>query len=103
MSWNYRVVYDEADGEPEGYFTIRETYYGDDGRIVSWTVDACYPQGETWVELGNDLAMFQRAVGLPIVDVTSGKAVERPIKEFRAKAGFGTGPLARAQERGYQP
>jgi hypothetical protein len=104
MGWNYRVIYDEAalpDGETEGYFTIRETYYDEDGRINSWTAGPCHPQGETWIELGNDLALFERAIGLPIVDVTSGKAVERSMKDMRGKAGFGSSPMGKAERRGY--
>lgn len=80
MTWNYRIVrttHQVGDDEHEEY-TIREVYY-EDGKIVSWTANPCHPSGETWQECGNDHAIMGRAIGLPIVDVSSGEPVEVPL------------------------
>ena len=85
MSWNYRVVRDvhQVGNEEHESYTIREVYYDKDGEIEGWTQDACYPAGDTWQECGNDHAIMGRAIGQPIVDISSGKAVEVPLLRNR--------------------
>ena len=85
MSWNYRVVKTshQVGDEWHDSYTIREVYYDDEGNIESWTAEPCYPAGDTWQECGNDHAIMGRAIGAPIVDVTSGKAVEVPLRGNR--------------------
>lgn len=77
MSWNYRVVRDvhQVGDEEHESFSIREVYYEGD-KIVSWTAEPCYPAGDTWIELANDHAIMGRAIGTPVVDISSGKPVE---------------------------
>lgn len=78
MSWNYRIVRDvhRVGDEEHPSYTIREVYYYDDGTIRGWTQNPCYPSGDTWMECGDDHAKMGRAIGLPVIDVSSGKPVE---------------------------
>jgi hypothetical protein len=80
-TWNYRIVRTthQLGGQEHQSFTIREVYYDDDGKITSWTAEPCYPAGDTWMECADDHAVMGRAVGQPVVDVSSGKAVEVPL------------------------
>jgi hypothetical protein len=98
MSWNYRVIRDLAKvhsdegSEEQAVYSIREVYYDDDGGVKGWTEEPCDPFGESWLELSGDHAMMGRALALPVVDVTSGQPVERPIEVFEKTATRG-GPL----------
>ena len=37
MSWNYRLMYHEFEGEE--WYAIHEVFYNDDGKIIGWTKD----------------------------------------------------------------
>lgn len=80
MTWNYRVtrtrVPDGCVGGGEDMYEIREVYYDDDKAIVSWSQDPIAPFGESWREVAEDLVRMQRAVVLPVVDLTGEKPVE---------------------------
>lgn len=85
MSWNYRMVRDvhQVGDEEHEEYTIREVYYKD-GKIVAWSAEPSSPSGDTWQECGNDHAIMGRAIGQPIVDVSSGKPVEvSPLRGTR--------------------
>ena len=75
MSWNYRVVReDDTDGTQ--VWTIREVYYNEDGSIKAWSANPQDPMGTTLRELQENVGMFQRALTMRGLDVTSGQAVE---------------------------
>lgn len=81
MTWNYRVVKDSHTVNgliTEVSFSIREVYYDDDNDdwIVSWTAEPSAPVGDTWLECVDNHLMMSAALGLPVVDVTSGSPVQ---------------------------
>jgi hypothetical protein len=59
MSWNYRIVNDHY-----GY-AIREVYY-DEGVPSSWS-EMTIAEGETLEELGDEMALIQRALNTPVL------------------------------------
>jgi hypothetical protein len=82
MSWNYRVLRQEYNGEP--YYTIHEVYYRKNGSIRMWSEDAMDPGGSTPEELASDLSMMQEAFNKPILEeVTAGtrKKLREVLKE----------------------
>ena len=67
MTWRYAMTREVHDGE--AFYTIREVYTSDDGKI-GWTQDAIAARGDTWQQCGNDLALMGRAVGSSILDIS---------------------------------
>lgn len=45
MSWNYRIVAEESDGETT--YRIHEVFYDDTGRPTSWAEDPVMPCGDS--------------------------------------------------------
>lgn len=87
MTWNYRIVRDvhKVGDEEHESFSIREVYY-EDGKITSWADRGHAPSGDDWIDCADDHAIMGRAIGQPIVDVSSGKPVEvSPLKGKRAQ------------------
>lgn len=78
MSWNYRVVREEhpVGDQIHESWSIREVHYREDGTISGWTAKPCHPGGDDKAELVTDYHMMARAFTLPVVDVSSGEAVE---------------------------
>lgn len=56
------------DHRNEDVFNIHEVYYGDDGEIISFTVDPIYVQGNSKQELMDDLIFQFAAFGKDILD-----------------------------------
>lgn len=87
MSWNYRVTKTLVPmGDREVYenheiFEIREVFYKDDGSIRAWSRDAVKPFGESLAELRDDLVKFDRAIQMPIIDLSGPEPVEIPLGE----------------------
>ena len=67
MSWNYRVM--RRTERDETIFAIHEVYYEKDGAIKAWSADPVHPQGETFGELTEDIAMYQRAFTKRVLDI----------------------------------
>ena len=68
MSWNYRVMrFTDPDGTH--VFAVHEVYYDTAGRVSGWSADAGHPQGETFKELTEDAAKYQRAFGPHVLAV----------------------------------
>lgn len=78
-SWNYRVTRTRVDGEY--VFEIREVYYTH-GQPHSWSRDPIAPYGESWHELGEDLVKMQRAISMPVFDLTGDKPRDMSLKEM---------------------
>lgn len=76
--WNYRVTRTVVDDEY--VFEIREVYY-DHGEPNAWTEEAIAPHGDSWHELADDLVKMQRAVSLPVLDLTGEKPREMTASE----------------------
>lgn len=65
--WNYRVV-KRTTGDKTTY-SIHETYYhGGSDEPHSISVDGVAPLGESVDELAAELAMFERAFDLPVLN-----------------------------------
>lgn len=85
-TWNYRVtVTREPDGlgGTEEVFAIREVYYNEAGRPISWSEQAIAPVGDSWKSVADDLAKMGRAVGIPVLDLTGERPVDRPLVRRR--------------------
>jgi hypothetical protein len=67
-SWHY-VICRERDDAGDDFYTIREYYFGDDGK-TGWTEEPVNPQGDSWSELVTDLAYMMNAAGRPVLDMT---------------------------------
>lgn len=66
-TWRYCMTRDLVDGEC--VFEVREVYTGSDGRL-SWTADPVYPNGSSWRDCANDIALMSRAVNGRVLDLT---------------------------------
>ncbi len=66
MSWNYRVIKRNSDGNE--WYGIYEVYYDDSGRPVACTETPINPFGETLDELATDLQHFTEAMAKPALD-----------------------------------
>lgn len=62
MTWNYRVIKDS-----EGYLSIHEVYYDEDGAIVSWSKDPISPSGEDFEDISSDISYMKLALLKPIL------------------------------------
>ena len=70
MSWNYRVIHQQINGEE--YYAIHEVYYKnlpDDDRIEAWTARAATPSGEGVVELKRDMYHYRLALEKPVLEM----------------------------------
>ncbi len=63
--WNYRVVKERYNDED--WYTIREVYYDDDGKIRGYT-DEIAPGGETVEVLRATLKLMRSCTDKPILD-----------------------------------
>ena len=75
--WTYVVTRDHADENKEEYvFNIREYYFEnvedkfDASKKIGFTENPCYPQGETVLELLEDITMMSRAITSKVLDLT---------------------------------
>ena len=84
MSWNYRVVYDPNMAEVEliGEYTIREVFYDENGEINFWSSEAAVPNGNSWEELQDEIAMYAEAYELPCLVLTVGEDEEETLVEW---------------------
>jgi len=67
MGWNHRVMRKKF---PDGryWFSIREVYYDEDGKVDGWTVDDIAPGGETVKELRAELKRMLACLNKPVLD-----------------------------------
>jgi len=84
MTWNYRVVYDPVMAKVEliGEYTVREVFYDEDGEITFWSNEAAVPNGNSWEELQDEIAMYAEAYELPCLVVTVGEDEEETLVEW---------------------
>ncbi|MEM6252851.1 MAG: hypothetical protein AAF821_08010 [Cyanobacteria bacterium P01_D01_bin.156] len=75
ISWNYRVFREENDDH-----IIREVYYDEKGAILSCTVNAVEPWGESLDALLKDIEDFKAATLLPILTLA-----DVPVEGIRKK------------------
>lgn len=73
LTWNYRIV-KEVIGE-EYFYTIREVFYDDDKKVISWTVDEVSPGGSNADEMNRDWASYKLAFERPVVVVKDDKFI----------------------------
>jgi hypothetical protein len=72
MTWNYRVckeTYPEGLLNEEDYYSIREVYYDDDGKITGVTENAVGVSGYTIDEIKFSLEKMQLALNKDVVDI----------------------------------
>ena len=69
MSWNYRILEQEFNGEIT--FAIHEVYYSDNGKPRACSEHPTYPMGKTMEELKNDLAMYGEAMKKDVLDYSN--------------------------------
>lgn len=77
MSWNYRVVRSEEQGEV--YYQIHEAYYDEpttDTKPSRLTANAVRPGGSTLIELRKDIALMFSAFDHPPIEWSDWKDKE---------------------------
>lgn len=71
MAWNYRIFHTcyvvPGLALPAHDYSLRETYYRDDGTIRAIGGEAARPGGETLTELRKDHAQMQEAFRQPVL------------------------------------
>jgi hypothetical protein len=68
MTWNYRIIKNNTDENPDCHcFVIYEVYYDVDGSITAITEDPSAPFGDTFKELKRDLAHMKKAFREPVL------------------------------------
>ncbi len=83
MSWNYRVIRTEDEGDV--CYAIHECYYDKKGDAIpaSWTKEAVEVLSDTRVGLFWVLATMTEAVARPVLEVRDGELVEvEPVREL---------------------
>lgn len=79
MSWNYRVIeHHDTDGNP--YYQIHEVYY-DPSDVISWSVDAIEPLGESVEDLREDLEAMLAAFHKPVLRLTLNEKQEETLRD----------------------
>ena len=58
MTWNYRILKHDDKTLKELIYCIHEVYYDKNGTIESYTLNPISPQGESSIELINDIAQM---------------------------------------------
>ena len=81
--WNYRVVRKVSEGD--SYFEVHEVYYTDDDRIEGWSVEPMSPSGNTFEELGKDLAYMTQALERPLLEEITGDNGKQKLVEVGEK------------------
>ena len=66
MSWNYRVVKEEYEGEP--YYFIKEVYYDKDGEIEAIAEDPIRLDGLTIEDIKEDIYLVGFAFSRDVID-----------------------------------
>ena len=72
MTWNYRVVKEQAKLDEDAWCSIREVYYDKKGEIISWSADDIAPGGETVEELLEVLQLMRNCLDKPVLVETDG-------------------------------
>lgn len=71
MAWNYRIFHTcyavPGLALPAHDYSLRETYYHDDGTIRAISSEAARPGGETFTEIRKDHAQMQEAFRQPVL------------------------------------
>lgn len=68
-TWRYCISREREYLDGSDYFAIREVYEDADGQL-SWTEDAIKPEGATWQDIANTLALIGKAVNGGVLDLT---------------------------------
>ncbi len=63
MTWNYRIT------KIDGFYSIREVYYDEEGKIESWTEDSVGIGGEFLEELKSDFEYYKKAFEKEVIDL----------------------------------
>lgn len=63
MTWNYRVMEWERDGER--WRTFHSVYYDDEGRLVAYSEEPAYPVVTGDEEMADELDKFSEAMTRP--------------------------------------
>jgi len=66
MSWNYRIIRKENNGEH--IYAIHEVYYKKNGKLHLVSVAPDYPHGETVDELKEDFEHYRQALDKPVLN-----------------------------------
>jgi hypothetical protein len=75
MTWNYRACRTWIDAE-NAVWSVREVYYGDDGKVMYWSTEDASPSGDTRHELLRDVQMMLEAFMHPALDLTTLKDID---------------------------
>ena len=72
MSWNYRVVHRNCDGED--IYAIHEVFYNP----IGITENPCYPHGETLEKLKKDLECYLASLDRPVLEYEEDSSNTQP-------------------------
>lgn len=67
--WNYRIVEEEREGDT--YYSVKEVYYDEDGKVFAWrkeATDVVFEYGEDYLELIKQLLEAKERTILKEVD-----------------------------------
>lgn len=67
MTWNYRIIKRHHIASNIITFEIHEVYYNKNGKIEGWSAGPMAPNGETILELIEDLQHFMEALTTPVL------------------------------------
>lgn len=66
MNWNYRVFKKKENGYTK--YSIKEVLYNDEGKILGWTEEDCYPSGDDLEELRMDFEYMSQAFSRHVLE-----------------------------------
>lgn len=82
MTWNYRIIRTEDDGETD--LALHEVYY-EDGKPTSWTCEPAAVAGSDLSALTLNLAWMLKALTMPPLVIRDGKLVECEAEPMPAR------------------
>ena len=66
--WNYRIVRSYPANKEEAWYSIREVYYDNNGKVNGWTEDAIAPESNTIEGLLEILQLMLNCLDKPILE-----------------------------------
>ena len=66
--WNYRIVRSYPANKEEAWYSIREVYYDNNGKVNGWTENAIAPESNTIEGLLETLQLMLNCLDKPVLD-----------------------------------
>ena len=76
MAWNYRVVIDKEPKSEGVFFSVRDVYYAEDGKVVGWAESPEDVVAGDMNSLVKVISKYQKAITQPVLVVDDNKFIK---------------------------